>query len=84
MRAKFPLSHRNVGMFTRTGAWSQPYIFLGSDGDDSPTADVSNPRLAAYLSNNILQLFLNNLPKTRAGLKVGQAWLDNGKVSVVE
>jgi len=79
-----PNTQKNAGIYSHTGAWGEPYIFVGSEGDGSPTNDVNNPRFAAYLSSGTLMLFANNLPTSNTGLKVGQVWNDNGLWRIVQ
>lgn len=77
-----PNSQRNVGMYSHTGAWAEPYLFVGSEGDGSPVNEVNNARFAAYLSGETLLLFANNLPISIMGLSKGQIWNDNGILKI--
>jgi len=81
-----PSSQKNAGIYSHTGAWSEPYLFIGSEGDDSPIKEnVSNSRFAAYLGNaNELILLANNLPTSPFGLAKGQLWNDNGLLRIIQ
>jgi len=78
-----PNTQKNAGIYSHTGAWNEPYIFVGSEGDGSPTAEANNPRFAAFLSASTLYLCANKLPISPQNLPSGTVWRDGDILKIV-